>query len=870
MITVQRLQLWRRFARAVLWTETVLPALYPVVALLLGFIALALLGGLRWLPPWLHLLLLVALAGGSAALLWHGLSGLQPPAPEAVDRRLERDSGLRHRPLAALGDHPAAADPEALRLWQAHLTRAAAQLGALRLRPPRLRLAAHDPHHLRFGLLLALAAGLALAGTDTPARLAGAFRPDLPAGGADAAPMLQAWITPPDYAGTAPIFLDGSGGALAVPAGSVLTVDLSGGSGRPSLVIGDRRVAFSALDRASWQVQQPLREPGRVAVRRWGALVAAWDISVTANPPPIAEWRAPPGPTRRGRLRLPWHVAQQYGVTDLRAELRLVARPAAPPLIVPIPLPGRPRAADGTATPDLTADPWAGLPVAARLVARDAAGQQASSTVALFTLPEHPFRNPLARALAAIRQRLSRDPDQRVAAERDLDALAAVPQTFDGDAGVFLNLRTIQFLLADNPDPLAVAEAQQRLWTLALALDDDPTGQTARRLEDAQQALQDLLGAAARDPQSLRDPAAAAALGRDLDALQHAIERHLQAMAQQARRDRSFVPFDPNARHLSSDDFRQLIQQMRDAARAGRVDALAEEMAQLDHMLSELQQARPETAEAMRRNAERAERGREQMAVLQDLLRRQANLLDRAQQRLGTPTPTPPNLPFGLNQGETDASDLAAPGGGMTDPSILSQLPQLGSLPGAPPPPAQASPAQAAEAARDAGVQRALQRALGELLRQFGSLPSHVPPGLGAADAAMSAAGAALVTAHDAEAASAQQRAVAALQQSARAMSEAAARQFSLSPGGGGAGSGTEMQGQDSDAADQPDGSGRDPLGRAAGANGLAGDDPTLLVPEQSAASRSRHIEDELRRRAAERHRPPLELDYIERLLQPF
>ena len=56
-----------------------------------------------------------------------GPADAQPaPAPAAADRRIEAASGLRHRPLATLGDRPAGEDPAALALWQAHLARQAA------------------------------------------------------------------------------------------------------------------------------------------------------------------------------------------------------------------------------------------------------------------------------------------------------------------------------------------------------------------------------------------------------------------------------------------------------------------------------------------------------------------------------------------------------------------------------------------------------------------------------------------------------------------------------------------------------------------------------------------------------------------------
>ncbi len=115
-------------------------------------------------------------------------------------------------------------------------------------------------------------------------------------------------------------------------------------------------------------------------------------------------------------------MGDDYGVVSLQAELRLKDRPHAPPLVVAIPLPGgTPKAAHGVNQQDLTAHPWAGLPVIARLVGRDAPGQAGSSADATFILPERPFQNPVARALIAIRKGLSLHPDDRDSAVDALD-----------------------------------------------------------------------------------------------------------------------------------------------------------------------------------------------------------------------------------------------------------------------------------------------------------------------------------------------------------------------------------------------------------------------------------------------------------------
>jgi hypothetical protein len=61
----------------------------------------------------------------------------------------------------------------------------------------------------------------------------------------------------------------------------------------------------------------------------------------------------------------------------------------------------------------------------------------------------------------------------------------------------------------------------------------------------------------------------------------------------------------------------------------------------------------------------------------------------------------------------------------------------------------------------------------------------------------------------------------------------------------------------------------RDPLGRPMSNNGTY-DQGDVKIPDLNPLQKAREILDELRRRAGERFRPEIELDYIERLLKRF
>ena len=845
----------RAAARLALWFERFWPAIWPALGVLGAYACAALLDIPGSLPAWPRMILLAAALLLAAVLLWRGLRRVRVPSETEADRRLERASGLRHRPLAALADLPAAPSEESSALWQVHLARRGAQVRRRRVGRPRPELAARDRRALRGAVVLGFLAAWVMAGPDAGPRLARGFWPTLPAGAAVPGTVVQAWITPPGYTGLPPVFLHPDSKAVSVPTGSHLVVNVTGGSGQPGLALDGAAEPFRALDGASWQAERDLSTGGTLSVQRRGGAVASWALTVLPDHPPTAAFTDAPGPALSGgrptqQTRMAWRVEDDYGVADAHVELRLRDRPQAPPLDVPITLSGAPKRAQGVHLQDLTAHPWAGLPVVARLVARDAPGQVGQSAEAGLVLPERPFQNALARAILAVRRQLSLTPNERQAARTALDALADAPDNPDATTGVVLNLRALGFLLSRGRGDAAVEEAQSRMWDLALALEEGAAERTARALEAARQAVRDAVDNNRDTPQDRAE------IDRRVQELRDAIQRHLEALAEQARRDGTELPYDPATPQMNSRDLDRMAEQMRDAAREGRMDDARKEMAELEKLLDQLQNARPEHGEAQeKQNAERRQRGRQQMDAVQDMVRREGSMLDRSQARAGA------------------------------EPSRRSPMQQ-------PQPPA-ASNEKSGPREADGRGQKALRRALGELMQRFGDLTGQVPAPLGEADMAMRDAAQALAEGRDAAAGAAQTKAIEALQKGGKEMGQQMARQFGTGkePGEGEEGEGgdpgqvgeggQDQSNRDGQTSGPRPGEGtapgrrrtarRDPMGRPL-QQGTSGTDESgdVRVPDQMEPARTRAIQDELRRRGAERTRPQPELDYIDRLLKPF
>ena len=216
--------------------------------------------------------------------------------------------------------------------------------------------------------------------------------------------------------------------------------------------------------------------------------------------------------------------------------------------------------------------------------------------------------------------------------------------------------------------------------------------------------------------------------------------------------------------------------------------------------------------------------------------------------------------------------------------------------------PASADPAPPPAAVKqrqgDTRADEALRHVLGVLMQRYGDLTGKVPQSLNDADIAMREAGQALDAGRDTVAAAAIQRAIEALQKGGRSMSQQLAEQFGRGQEQG------EGEGEEGDQANgdeggnqlgDQDGNGngrdwrygrgwnghgpadrradnRDPLGRPLQDDGT-GRSPAesgVRVPEQMEQARARAIQEELRKREAEKSRPQPELDYIDRLLKQY
>jgi uncharacterized protein (TIGR02302 family) len=579
----------------------------------------------------------------------------------------------------------------------------------------------------------------------------------------------------------------------------------------PRLQLDDRAQEFAEVTAGVYKISAEIEAGTRLAITQDEGILAEWPIEVLPDSRPSIEFLSPPSRTERSALRLEYGAQDDYGLTGVGAVIRRADQLEAEPIRLELPLPGSGlRDAENASYHDLTPHPWAGLAVDIVLNATDALGQTGQSHAVRTVLPERIFNHPVARALVELRKDLTLEPDQRFPVIRRLAELSRLPDHFFHDIVVALALRSAERRLLYDRSDGAVGQVQQLMWDTALRIEEGELAIAERDLREIQEALMRALAEGATDEE----------IERLMDQLREALDRFLEALAEQLNEQLAQgtepQPLPPDAQLLESEDLRQLLEQAREMARSGARDAARDLLSQLQNMLENLR-ANP-LAQMLDQEGQNAW---EMLRDMENLMRGQQELLDRSYDRSQR----------GEQQGERGAES-----DGRGEPQ--SGEPNANEL--------------------DSLTQEELRQRLGEMMRQLGEMLGDIPRPLGRAEQAMRDARDALGRSQPGEAIDPQSRALDQLQQGMQAMADSFMERMGQSqPQRGGGQVGMEP------------GFGRDPLGRNTGENGLEAIEG-VEIPDKMELRRAREILDELRRRRGESLRPPLELDYIDRLLRQF
>ena len=787
-------------------------------------------GGLWLILPFtaralgLGLFLILALAALSP-LLWFRW----PSRPEALGR-LDRGTGIRHRPATTLTDTLTMQDPVALALWQAQRERTLASIRRIRAGLPSPRLAIHDPWAFRALIVVLMAATYIAAGDERRIRVAAAFDWN----GVFAADNVRvdAWVTPPIYTARPPIILSAANkeaaalpasGPLAVPAGSTLIVRSSGGT--LDVVVGGGVSETAPTEQApkgTTEKHYTIAGDGTAHVRAPSGQ-PQWRFTAMPDHPPTIALAKDPERQARGALQLSYKVEDDYGVTEAHALFAArhgASAEAARPLFdapqFSLVLPNvRTRNGVGQTVKDLSEDPYAGADVTLTLTAKDQAGNEGKSEPFDMRLPERLFTKPLARAVIEQRRLLALDANQRPKVNDALETLLIAPELFMPEVGQYLGLRSVvrELETARTDDALRAVVAS--MWALAVTIEDGNISDVEKALRAAQDALKEALERGASDEEIKK-------LTQDLRA---ALDNYMRQLAEQLRNNPQALarPLDPNSRIMRQQDLDNMIDRMERLSRSGDKDAARQLLDQLQQMLEGLQLAQP---------GQSGDDMEQALNELGDMIRKQQQLRDktfkqgqdsRRDRQRGNKQP-----------GDQSMGDLQQDQQGLRDrlKKLQDELAKQGMKPG-----------QRGQQGQDGDGQA-----------------GDDDDGLSAADNAMADAGSKLGEGNADGAVDSQGQALEALRKGAQSLAEAMQQRDGDGQGNSPGNRAGRQQGNNIP---------NDPLGRPMRGHD-APDDMTVKIPGEIDVQRVRRILEELRRRLADPQRPQIELDYIERLLKDY
>jgi uncharacterized protein (TIGR02302 family) len=588
---IAALQRKRRLASLVLLLERLTLALWRPVTWILFFCGL----WLFYVPPIFgmggQVGTLIAFLLGLGYLLFKDLRTLRIPSEKDIDRRIELDSKVKHRPLAALKDKLSNPDKTDTRsLWEISRQQILTILPRLKVGLPEAFMARKDPYALRLAVILFFALGIFIAGPAWKDRIHNGLTP-IRLSGVLPEKDVSLWITPPEYTKIQQIILQGGkSGTLSIPEFSTIKVNVRGGIGQPILSIDERSWPLEYAGDDNYSHEMFIPPGGKLTIKQMLIPRASWKYEILPDHVPVITAKADPVPLPDGPLRFSFTLFDDYGVKSLTMKMKL------DPVVEEAPT-GKPveemrsimspakTEFDVQPVYDLTSHPWAGLPAIFDFTVTDHKGQSRTTGPIPMILPERHFSHPVAQALIAERKKLAWNPtDNYEPIGREIENLLGAPHLYQNDIIVFLAIRSAasRLLHADPPSAKIAESVMDILWNTALRLEDGNLTLAARNLRDAQKALENAL----QNPDVTNDE-----ISRLMRELREAMAEYLMELQRELQKQMAegkelpMIPPELLSQAIDPDALAGFLDQMESEMRNGDKNKAQEMLSELQRMM---------------------------------------------------------------------------------------------------------------------------------------------------------------------------------------------------------------------------------------------------------------------------------------------
>lgn len=447
----------------------------------------------------------IIFGSGIIYFLFCDVHKLSWPRRSDINKRIERDSRLKHRPLSELNDKPIVVkSPDTMRLWELEQNRRKKALKKLRVAKWSRFLSSQDTRGLRLMAILVFTTGLLVAGTDWNNRLIQGFIPLDWQGNYSEVPPVIVTITPPEYTKLAQSVLQGAGQleeSIIIPTGSRIKVLMQDSITHPYIVDHGTKSSLREIEdggyELEWQINAPEtlkeNEKRRLDVKQFFVSRFGFNyellpdlaptIALQAKKPEekqaaetkkeptynnnveldtseeeledTADIDTPEEPLLKApiilpdsQVQIPLTLFDDYGVRTITISMNL------DPLVEEAPLGYAVEQTRSVMSPsgqefalaptlDFTDNPWAGLPVTINIIATDHIGQTGALETIEMQLPERVFEHPIAKKLISLRKKLAWEPvNAAIEVHDEIVQILEYPEDFQDDKMVYLALTT--------------------------------------------------------------------------------------------------------------------------------------------------------------------------------------------------------------------------------------------------------------------------------------------------------------------------------------------------------------------------------------------------------------------------------------------
>jgi len=863
----------------------------PVLALGILFLIVFLIGASsgfwqRIGDPWRLIALFVALFFLTRSFL-HARKVRKPTRSQAL-RRVERDSGLSHRPMDTLTD-TAALGREDILAWRTHVQRAKSKIANAAPSQLRAVIAPIDKYFLRFVAPCALVLAMMVGAGDNWERIRASINPTWQAGISAKNARYEAWVDPPEYTGRPPSYFKGET-KLVAPEGSEFVARISGVKTPPRLIVREgnrtRRISLMRLGPKSFEGRAIVQDNVHASFRI-GNESQIWKLDVQQDRHPKVKFDTPPEAGKRDKLQFTYDLDDDFGVETLSLVMELVDSPDNKD-VIDVPLPGSSLRSleKEPGSLDLTKHKWAGKKVKGYLSAVDGKNQIGNSEFAEFIVPDKIFVEPLAKAVVEQRGLMlagkteykpvpggkstdvSSEDKPMFAVDRPemtierapvevqrtallIEAATDKPVGIFEDPTVYMGLRNVYRRIETARSQNDLSGIPEDLWAIALRAEFGVLGDALADMQAAERALNNAM--ARRAPQ------------REIDALferyNNAVDRYMEELTKKAIEEAKKNAGDQNGMDgdgadFNTDEIQELLDAIEEANRLGDTVAARKALAKLAQLLEnmEIQMAQGGGGSGDGLSDGMSEELQEALEDLNDLLGEQRQLRDETQdagrEQLDEQNSQNNGQPESGQNREAGKSGQQLAEEQQALSELLEKLEEsaaqgLADENGN----AEGGPTENGEDGDGSAIEDDDGKEGGG-----GSNQEKIDEALRDARRGMQQSEDALEDSDFYAAGRAQSDAIDALRTLGEELYAEEARRLS------------EQDGENEQGGDQAGGD-ADPFGRE---NDGAGDDDSVKVPEIDDRQRARDLLEKLRRRSGEQDRDKTERDYIDRLLERF